>query len=176
MYVMGEFRDKQTAAAAIRLLRSSGIAAGDLDLYSEEPVAFPRGVLDRPSRMSLVSVAGAITMGALATSFIYFSQHNYRLVTGGMPVFSFWATGVITYELTMFGAIVATFAWFLRESGLLRKRDKAPVPEVPPGSMCLRVRCGSQQETLAAETMRRAGAVRVGQAIDFCCPPGSGAW
>ena len=36
--------------------------------------------------------------------------------------------------MTMLGAIVATFAWFLWESGLIRKRDKgAPVPQVDPG-------------------------------------------
>ena len=59
-----------------------------------------------------------------------------------MPIFSFWATGVITYEMTMLGAIVATFAWFLWESGLVARRDRsAPVPQVDPGSICLRVRC-----------------------------------
>ncbi len=42
-----------------------------------------------------------------------------------MPIFSFWGTGVITYETTMLGAVLATFGWFLWESGLIRKRDKS---------------------------------------------------
>jgi len=162
MYLIAEFREKDAAAAAIQSLRASGIAPTDLDVFSEEPVEFPRGVLDRPSRMSLVSVSGAILFGVLATAFVWWTQHNYRLVTGGMPIFSFWATGVITYEMTMLGAIVATFGWFLWESGLVRKRDRrAPVPELDPGSICLRVCCRGTRGAQAMDAMRRAGAIGV---------------
>ncbi len=162
MYLMGEFREAEAAAAAIRSLRASGISPSDLDLFSEEPVEFARGVLDRPSHMSLASVSGAILFGALATAFVWWAQHDYPLVTGGMPTFSFWATGVITYEMTMLGAIVAAFGWFLWESGLVRKRDRsAPVPEVDPGSLCLRVRCGGDAAAQAIDAMRRAGALNV---------------
>jgi hypothetical protein len=112
--------------------------------------------------MSVVSVLGAILFGILATAFIRWTQHNYRLVTGGMPVFSFWATGVITFEMTMLGAIVSTFGGFLWESGLVRRRKlKAPVPDVEPGAVCLRVRCRGQEAAQAAEAMRSAGAVAV---------------
>lgn len=162
MHLIGEFREKDAVQRAIESLRASGIGPEDLDLFSEEPVELPRRVLNRPSRMSLVAVTGAILMGTLATTFVYWAQHNYKLITGGMPVFSFWATGVITYEMTMFGAIVSTFAWFLWESGLIRKRDRtAPVPEVAPESICLRVRCAKEQAGPASETMRRAGAIAV---------------
>ncbi|SPE30154.1 quinol:cytochrome c oxidoreductase membrane protein 1 [Candidatus Sulfopaludibacter sp. SbA6] len=158
MYLIGEFREKDAVRAAIRMLRETGVRPSELDLFSEEPVEFPRGVLDRPSRMSLVSVLGAMAFGSLATAFIYWTQHNYRLVTGGMPLFSFWATGVITFEMTMLGAIVATFALFLWESGLVRKRDySAPVPEVDPGAICLRVRCRAEDAPQAIAAIRRAG-------------------
>jgi len=159
---MAEFREKEAVAAAIHTLRVGGLSCADLDLFSDEPVPLPRGVMDRPSRMSLASVLGAIVFGLLATAFVSWTQHNVKLVTGGMPLFSFWATGVITYEMTMLGAIVATFAWFLRESGLGWRRDKtAPAPEVDSGSICLRVRCGVEESGQVIETMRRAGAVHI---------------
>jgi Protein of unknown function (DUF3341) len=167
MYLIAEFQDKEAAANAIRSLKAGGIGAGDLDLFSEEPVEFRRGVLDRPSRMSVMSVSGGVAGGLLATAFVYFAQHNYRVMTGGMPTFSFWATGVITYEMTMLGAIVVTFLWFLSESGLVRKRDKrAPVPQVAPGSMCLRARCGTDGEGQAMEAMRSAGASHIERRAD----------
>ena len=162
MYVIGEFREKEAAVAAIWSLRRSGVVTGDLDLFSEEPVELPRGVLDRPSRMSLASVLGAIGFGSLATAFIWFTQHHYRLVTGGMPLFSFWATGVVTYEMIMLGAIVATFAWFLWESGLIRRRGRgAPVPIATPGLMCLRVRCRLDQAAQISDLLRRERAIGV---------------
>ncbi|HTS24850.1 MAG TPA: quinol:electron acceptor oxidoreductase subunit ActD [Bryobacteraceae bacterium] len=159
LYLIAEFREKERAAAAIRSLRAGGIAPADLDVFSEEPAEFPRGVLDRPSRMSLVAVTGAILFGTLATAFIWWTQHDYRLVTGGMPIFSLWATGVITFEMTMLGAIVSTFGWFLWESGLARRRDRsAPVPPIEPGSMCLRVRCRAADPNPTIEVLRHAGA------------------
>jgi hypothetical protein len=162
VYLIGEFHDRATAAEAIRMLRADGTLPADLDVFSEEPVEFRRGVLDRPSRMSFASVLGGIIFGLAATGFIFWAQHNYRLDTGGMPVFSFWATGVITYEMVMLGAIVATFTWFLWESGLARRRDKrAPVPVVDPGAICLRVQCGAEKAGIALETMRRAGATAI---------------
>jgi hypothetical protein len=112
--------------------------------------------------MSLVAVLGAIATGGLATAGVYAAQHNYRLITGGMPVFSFWGTGVITYETTMLGSVLATFGWFLWESGLLRKRDKSiPVPTVLPGVMCLRVRCTDLHVTRVRQILDTAGATDI---------------
>jgi hypothetical protein len=160
MYLTAEFRDKAAAAEAIQLLRHNGIDPADLDVFSEEPVEFRRGVLDRPSRISLASVLGGILFGSLATAFIFWTQHNYRLITGGMPLSSFWATGVITFEMTMLGAILAGFVTFLWESGLIRRRNAdAPVPEVEPGSLCLRVHCPVEKANWASQALRRAGAI-----------------
>jgi len=162
VFLTGEFLDKERVVDAIRQLRAAGIDPGALDLFSAEPVELARGVLDRPSRMSLAAVSAALALGLLATVFIGYTQHDYKLVTGGMPLFSFWATGVITYEMTMLGAIVATFAWFLRESGLMRKRDRnVPVPHVDPGVICLRVRCQAEQVAQAVDSLRRHGAAQI---------------
>jgi hypothetical protein len=161
VYWLAEFRDKDAVASAIRSLRASGLSTDDLDVFSEEPVELPRRVLDRPSKISRVSVAGAVAFGGLATAFIYWAQHNYRLVTGGMPVFSFWATGVITYEMTMLGAVVATFGWFLWESGLARRRRPGPIPQVDPGAIWLRVHCAAEHGGHVLDAMRMAGALDV---------------
>ena len=162
MYLIGEFQDKDAAVTAIRTLKSRGIGPGALDLFSEEPVDLPRGLLERPSRMSLASVCGAVLFGGAATAFIWWAQNSYPLPTGGMPLFSFWATGVITYEMTMLGAIVTIFAWFLWESGLLRRRGRTtPVPAVEHGSLCLRVRCEGSEADRADDAMRYAGAIDV---------------
>ena len=158
-YLIGEFREKNAVASAIQSLRTSaGVSDRDIDVFSEEPVEFHKGVLDRPSHMSLASVIGAIIFGGGATLLMRAAQYNYAVVTGGMPTFSFWGTGVITYEMTMMGAVLATFGFFLWESGILRKRDKTvPVPVVPPESICLRVRCtgdSQKQKTI----LQNAGA------------------
>lgn len=161
IYLSGDFANVEPATRAVRDLKAHGFGPADLTVFSDEPILFPRGVLDRRSNMSLTAVLGAITTMLLATGFVYFSQHNYPLITGGMPIFSFWATGIITYELTMFGAILSTFGCFLWESGLIRKRDGAPVPPILPERIHLRVRCQPEQSDEANQLMLRAGAAEI---------------
>ena len=158
MYLKGDFQEKGSAAQALLDLAAAGFGAGDLDVFSDEPIDFRRGVLDRPSRMSFTVVTGAVTLCLLTIGFIYFTQYNYPLITGGMPIFSFWATGVIFFELTMLGGILTTLACFLWESGLLRRRRRAPVPVIEPGIISVRVRCRPDQKDEASLCLSRAGA------------------
>ncbi|MGA8593857.1 MAG: quinol:electron acceptor oxidoreductase subunit ActD [Bryobacteraceae bacterium] len=161
MYLRADFIEQTSTAQAIRELTAKGFGAGDIDVFSDEPIDFPHGLLDRPSRMSFATVTGAVVFCLLTIAFVYFTQHNYPLMTGGMPLFSFWATGVIFFELTMFGAIVTTFAWFLKESRLPRFTRRAPVPAVEPGIICLRVRCLPEQSDDVSRYLQRAGANNV---------------
>jgi Protein of unknown function (DUF3341) len=161
MYLTGDFQQKETTVQALRELAAKGFGPSELDLFSDEPLELPRDVLERPTRMSLGVVAGAIAFCLLAIGFVYFTQHNYPLITGGMPFFSFWATGVIFYEMTMLGAILTAFAWFVIESGLFRHDRKAPIPVVQPGIICIRVRCPPDRIDAATGSLECAGAMNV---------------
>jgi hypothetical protein len=158
VFLTGDFQQKEATARAIGQLKSNGFGLDDLDVFSDEPLSFQRGVLERPTRMSFAVVTGAITLCLLTVGFVYFTQYNYPLITGGMPLFSFWATGVVFYELTMLGAILTAFGWFLRESGLLRRRRGAPVPAAKPGLIYLRVRCAPNQADELRALLKGAGA------------------
>ncbi|MGI8959184.1 MAG: quinol:electron acceptor oxidoreductase subunit ActD [Bryobacteraceae bacterium] len=161
MYLTGDFQQKEATIQALRKLTANGFGPSELDVFSDEPLEFPRGVLDRPTRMSLGVVAGAIMFCLLAIGFVFFTQYNYPLVTGGMPLFSFWGTGVVFYEMTMLGAILTAFTWFLAESGLLRRHRKAPVPSMEPGMICVRVHCQPNQVDDAGRFLEGAGAINV---------------
>jgi hypothetical protein len=161
MYLMSEFSDAPALSAAIQALRSRGIAAADLDIFSTEPVDLEHGILDRPSRMSLFAVLGAITIGLASVAFIYYAQHDYALLTGGMPYFSLWGTGVIHYEMTMLGAVAATFLMFLWEASFLRRDKRAPTPNLQSNRLYLRVRCDLERVLMAGECLYAAGASKV---------------
>ena len=161
LYLTGTFQEKTEAIQAIRALRALGLGPGDLTVFSDEPVEFPRGVLDRPSHMSLVVVGGAIAFFLAVVGFVYYTQYNYRLVTGAMPIFSFWSTGVVFYEITMLGAVLTTTGWFVWESGLLRRDKSVPVPTVQPEMICLRVKCSAEQLAAASALLAQTGAKEV---------------
>jgi len=161
MYLTGEFSERQSIGAAIERLKAQGRTPEDLAIFSTEPVELDPGILDRPSRMSLAAVSGAISLCLLAAGFVWYTQRDYPLITGGMPLFSFWATGVVFYEMTMLGAIVTIFLMFLWESGLLRRREGAPVPVLEPGRVYLRVHCEPDEISAIGECLYKTGANRV---------------
>jgi Protein of unknown function (DUF3341) len=161
VYLSAEFYDKKATSLALLELKAKGFDPASLAVFSDQPLELADGVLDRPSRMSLAVVTSAIVFLLLIIWFVYYTQYDYPLVTGGMPLFSFWATGVIFYEITMFGAIAATFILFLLESGLLRRGHRAPAPILDPGAICVRVFCRSNQAEDVGQSLRAAGAMNI---------------
>jgi hypothetical protein len=155
MYLTGEFLDRASLIHALRAIKDFGLSSKDIAVYSSEPLELPHSALARGSHMSLAVVTGAMSFGLLVVGSVYYAQHSYPIITGGMPIFSFWATGVVFYELTMLGAILSSLIWFLRESGLLTRRLPAPVYQ--PGFLCLRVHCAPDQEEILQRLLEKAG-------------------
>ncbi len=163
LFIAGTFAAKDAVMQAIKQLKADGYGPEDLAVFSNEPVDFPRGVLDRRSHMSLAVVSGAVVFFLLVVGLVYFTQHSYPLVTGGMPIFSFWSTGVVFYEITMLGAILTTAGWFIWESGLLRRDKGIPVPVIDAEVICLRIRCTAEQLETAAAILQNTGAQNVAE-------------
>ncbi len=163
-FLHAEFGSPETAAAAVESLVSAGVSPGDIEIYSRRPVETESPLLPRRSRMSLVAVLSAIAAGSGATALVFWIQRDYPLVTGGMPVTSGWATAVVTFEVTMAGAIFGTLCMMIREAGLAGSRRRAPVPDLPDEGVIVQL---PRAEGLA-ERLAGAGALRV----EIAEPPG----
>ena len=161
MWVSAKFHEPQAAGPAIVSLKRYGLGRDEIEVYSGKPLELGPGVLDRPSRMSLIAVLAGICSGSAVTAFIVYTQLDYPLVTGGMPLTSGWATGVVTFEVTMAGAIVATALMFLWESGLLRGCGRLPAPKVAAGEVVVRVQCAEEVAGPVVDSLQRSGAAKV---------------
>ena len=161
MILTADFDDPRSVASAIVALQARGYGAEEIDVFSTAPVELAQVLLERPSRMSLVAVTSAVVFGLSAIAFVHYTQNDYRIVTGGMPIFSWWSTGVIFYEFTMFGSISATFVMFLLESGLLGRRRSGPAPVLDAGRIHLRLLCEAEDAAPAADCLYQAGAASV---------------
>lgn len=155
-----EFLEPEDAAEAIVGLTGAGVSRDAMELYSLRPVEVATPPLPRRSRMSLTAVLSAITVGGGATALMYWAQRDYPLITGGMPINSGWATGVVTFETTMAGAVLGIFAALLWESGLIHKRRLAPVPTLPDEGVVLQV-VGVRDTAELEVALRAAGATQV---------------
>jgi len=161
MILTADFGDPQSVASAIRALQARGYGSEQIDVFSTAPVELAEDLLERPSRMSLVAVTSALVFGLSAIAFVHYTQNDYPIVTGGMPIFSWWSTGVIFYEFMMFGSISATFVMFLLESGLLKKGRSLPAPVLEEGRIHLRLFCEAEESAPAADCLYQAGAASV---------------
>ena len=159
-YLHAEFARPEEAAGAIAGLAEAGVSRSAMELYSLRPVEMHPPPLPRRSRMSLIAVLSAITVGGGATALMYWAQRDYPLITGGMPINSGWATGVVTFETTMAGAVIGIFAALLWESGLIRRRKRAPVPSLPDEGVVLQV-AGVRDVAGIEESLRAAGGTKV---------------
>jgi len=157
MLLTAEFLTADSTVQAVSALRAEGFSANDIELFSYRPLELPEGMLERRSHISLAAVLGALVNGTLATAFMFFTQHNYPLVTGGMPLVSGWATGVISYELIMAGAVAGVVLAFLWEGRLLR-RNGAPPPALKDGSIFLRIACPEESVPRAVRCFEATGA------------------
>jgi hypothetical protein len=162
MLLTAEFVETEAVSKAVTSLTAEGFSGDEIELFSDVPVQLPPGVLDRRSRISLMAVLGAVVNASLATAFIYFTQHNYPLVTGGMPIFTGWSIGIVTGEMVGAGAVAGTILMLLWEGGLLIPRKRSgPPPALKPGSVFVQVSCPDGRSVRAAGCLTKAGAVDI---------------
>lgn len=127
------------AKQSVNALLSAGVPTSDIILMSSEPLEQYGIPSHKKTIMPWLVVCGAIVGGIGGFLLASLTQKSYAINTGGMQVVTLWTDGIITYELTMLGAIVTTGVVFLLTAFLLR-RDRCPYePEVSAGKVLVGV-------------------------------------
>lgn len=152
------------ARQSVNALRSAGIPSSDIIVLSSEPLD-DHGVPSRQrTLMPWIVAGGAVVAGIGGFLLASLTQQSYAIHTGGMQVVTLWADGIITYELTMLGAILTTGLLFLI-TGVLRGRDHLPhAPEVSEGKVLVgaaSVPVALRKEII--ETLKRFGEIKQGR-------------
>jgi hypothetical protein len=136
----GLFSDPDSALQAVSALRTSSselhIKPESIRVVSAEPIEEEITASgERHSSLPWIAVAGGICGGIAGYTLAAFTQRTYPLATGGMPIVALWPTGIVIYELTMLGAILATIFTFLITARLPRYRNRIYDPEVSHGKV-----------------------------------------
>ena len=149
------------ARQSVNALLSAGIPTSDITVLSSEPVEHYGVPSHQRTLMPWIVACGAVFAGIGGFLLASLTQKSYAIHTGGMQVVTLWADGIITYELTMLGAILTTGAVFLI-TGVLGGRDQFPYePDVSEGKVLVgaaSVQASRRNEII--ETLKRFGEIK----------------
>lgn len=162
--IVGLFEGVETAARGARALQGLSLPAGSVTTISAVPLPDGAVVTDpAPVRFPKIVIAGWFVGAAAGLGLTLATYMLYPLVTGGKTIVSVPPTLIITYEVAMLGALLATLFAGGREMGLLHFPPKAiHDPRIHDGkiALCARVE-GDEQARLAMDAMKDAGGTDV---------------
>jgi len=155
------------ARQSVNALLSAGIPNSDIILLSSEPLEHGEVPLQQRTLMPWIVACGAVGAGIGGFLLASLTQESYAIHTGGMQVVTLWADGIITYELTMLGAILTTGVVFLITSALRGRGQFPDAPEVSDGKVLVgaaSVPASLRNEII--ETLKRFGEIKQGRTSD----------
>jgi hypothetical protein len=117
------FGDPEAAQRAVENLRAAGVADGDIVVISSTP--FEEYEFSHRDKATWIywfaGVGGAIGLSA-GYWLTRFTELDWPLPTGGMPIVAMWPNLVIIFELTMLFAILTTVLTLLITTRIPRRQ------------------------------------------------------
>jgi hypothetical protein len=138
------FDTRDEALAALRELRRDGVPGSSITVMSSEPLHLETE--DGPkTRIAGFAITGGLIGAAIALLLTVWTSRRVGLVTGGMPIVSPWAFGIIVFELTALGAILATLGRMIFEAGLAKRRGPTDYDDaVADGKIVVLIASGNE--------------------------------
>jgi hypothetical protein len=132
------------ALEAVVKLQREGVSSSAITLMSSEPLhsELDRAGDSRPTRIGGFAITGGV-LGAIGSCLLtVVTSSRVEIVTGGMPIVTPWAFGIIVFEMTALGAILASLGRMIYEAQLARRGALAGYdPRVSDGKVVLAVDC-----------------------------------
>jgi len=138
--IYGLFPGPASADRAVNALQAAGVSRSRIVVMSAEPFGeYSFSQTQHATVMPWLAVLGGVIGGVSGFLLAAYTQVAYPLNTGGMPIIAPWPTGIITYELTMLGAVIATVITLLITTGLPNWGAKLYDPEISNGKILVGV-------------------------------------
>jgi hypothetical protein len=158
--IYGLFPGPDSADRGMRALRAAGVAQEKILVMASEP--YEEYSFTRADHKTWLATCGGIVGGACGFLLARYTQVAYAIAVGNMPRVSPFPTAIVTYELTMFGAVMTTVIVLLVTARLARRRPAPYDPEISHGKILIGVVDPADSARPELErSLRQAGAEQV---------------
>jgi hypothetical protein len=161
--IYGLFPGPDSAERGMNALRAAGVAPENIVVMSAEPFdEYSFTQADHKTVMPWLATLGGLVGGICGFLLSRYTQVAYPIMTGNMPSVSPWPTAIVTYELTMFGAVMTTVITLLITARLARRRPVPYDPGISNGKILIGVLDPSDTALADLEKrLRTAGAAEI---------------
>lgn len=134
------YPDGGRAQRAVEALRTAGVSDADITVISAEPMEhYEFGAMDRSTTMWTIASLGGLLGLLFGTWLTRFTELDWPINTGNMPIVAWWPNLIVIFELTMLGAILSAVATVAISGGLIRRRPALYDPAVSDGKILVGV-------------------------------------
>lgn len=136
--VYGLYPDGVSAQQAVDRLRAAGVTDREITVLSSQPMEEHEfGQMEKRTWMWWIACGGALVGMFSALGLAWLTEMSWPIDVGGLPAFAWWPNLIITFELTMLGAIVSTVITLIVTAFL--GQGKLYDPEVSDGKILVGV-------------------------------------
>ena len=158
--IYGLYSDPDAAQQAVESLRRAGVADDAITVMASQPYEEYEFSHRYKQTWLFWIAAGGGVLGLLAgLTVAYITETFWPLVTGGMPIVSWWPNIIIMFELTMLGAILATVVSLLVMTELPTTRSKIYDSGISEGKILVAVENPPDGEIPALERTFKASGI-----------------
>ncbi len=150
------YPDGSSAQQAVDGLRAAGIADRDMTVLSAQPMEdYEFGDMDKGTWMWWCACAGGLVGISVGVWLTWLTETSWPINVGGLPIVAWWPNLIIIFELTMLGAILATFTTLVVTASLGRSGTNLYDPEVSDGKILVGVENPRDEVAMAIERALR---------------------
>jgi hypothetical protein len=158
--IYGLYKTPEAAQSVFEKLKAAGVSESEIVVMSSQPFErYPFGSRDHHTAMPWIAVFGAVIGLVGAYVLTSWTQKDWAINTGGMPIVSNWPNLIVIFELTMLHAVLATVITLVITARLGRRLPKFYDPQVSEGKILVGV--GNIPDPKSIE-----GVLRTGEAVE----------
>jgi len=128
------------AQRAVNSLRAAGYQDGDITVITAAPMEdYEFSHIGRESYQWYIAAGGGLLGLLFGVWLTRFTETDWPIVVGNMPIVAWYPNLIVIFELTMLGGILSTVITLILTAGLGRRMPKLYDPEVTRGKILVGV-------------------------------------